>query len=151
MLIGETLNEIMYVDYVRKKMMDIYKKTNLNRYNIINDIYLTSKRWDTSNYFTPTLKIQRFNVFKDFSFYIDEVKKKYEDKLKGSIVDNKINGKKEDEKQNDKKKEKNNSRKLEKASVSEPYQTIVRIHEDVENKKLKLRATNGTSELQKNK
>ncbi|SOS80814.1 acyl-CoA synthetase, putative [Plasmodium sp. gorilla clade G1] len=150
-LIDEKINETMYVDYVKKKMMDIYKKTNLNRYNIINDIYLTSKPWDTSNYFTPTLKIKRFNVFKDFSFYIDEVKKKYEDKLKGSVVDNKNNGKKEDEKQNYQKKEENDSRKLEKASVSKLHQKIVRIDEGVENKKLKLRATNVTRELKKNK
>ncbi|SPJ11217.1 acyl-CoA synthetase [Plasmodium sp. DRC-Itaito] len=92
-LIDETLNESLYVDYVKGKMMEIYKKTNLNRYNVINDIYLTSKTWDTTNYLTPTLKIRRFNVFKDFSFYIDEVKKKYENKLNGSSTSSMNNGK----------------------------------------------------------
>ncbi|SCQ12695.1 acyl-CoA synthetase,putative [Plasmodium sp.] len=151
-LTDENINNNIFVDYVKKKMMDAYKKTNLNRYNIINDIYLTSKTWDTSNYFTPTLKIKRFNVFKDFSFYIDEVKKKYENKLKGSNVDNKNDGKKEDKQKNDqKKKEENDSRKLEKETVSEPHQTIVGIHESLENKKVKLSVTNGKRELQKNK
>ncbi|SOV74260.1 acyl-CoA synthetase,putative [Plasmodium sp. gorilla clade G3] len=92
-LIDEILNESIYVDYVKKKMMDVYKKTNLNTYYIINDIYLTSKTWDTNNYLTPTLKIKRFNVFKDFSLYIDEVKKKYEGKLKGSSRGSTNNGK----------------------------------------------------------
>ncbi|SOV79099.1 acyl-CoA synthetase [Plasmodium sp. gorilla clade G3] len=92
-LIDETLNESIYVDYVKGKMMEIYKKTNLNRYNVINDIYLTSKPWDTTNYLTPTLKVRRFNVFKDFSFFIDEVKKKYEEKLKGSSTGSMNNGK----------------------------------------------------------
>ncbi|SOV20149.1 acyl-CoA synthetase, putative [Plasmodium sp. gorilla clade G2] len=150
-LTDENINHNIYVDYVKNKMMDIFKKTNLNRYNIINDIYLTSKTWDTTNYFTPSLKIKRFNVFKDFSFYIDEVKKKYEDKLKGSNLDNKNKEKKEDEKKNDQKKEENDSKKLEKASVSEPHQTIVGIHQGLENKKVKLRAVNGTRELSKNK
>ncbi|CDO66489.1 acyl-CoA synthetase [Plasmodium reichenowi] len=92
-LIDETLNETIYIDYVKGKMMEIYKKTNLNRYNVINDIYITSKQWDTTNYLTPTFKIKRFNVFKDFSIYIDAVKKKYEDKLKGSTIRNINNGK----------------------------------------------------------
>ncbi|SOS78614.1 acyl-CoA synthetase, putative [Plasmodium sp. gorilla clade G1] len=92
-LIDETLNETIYIDYVKGKMMEIYKKTNLNRYNVINDIYITSKQWDTTNYLTPTFKIKRFNVFKDFSFYIDEVKKKYVDKLKGNNSSNMNNGK----------------------------------------------------------
>ncbi|KOB63855.1 octapeptide-repeat antigen [Plasmodium falciparum HB3] len=92
-LIDETLNDPIYVDYVKGKMMEIYKKTNLNRYNVINDIYLTSKPWDTTNYLTPTLKIRRFNVFKDFSFFIDEVKKKYEEKLSGNSTGSMNNGK----------------------------------------------------------
>ncbi|SOV20003.1 acyl-CoA synthetase, putative [Plasmodium sp. gorilla clade G2] len=92
-LIDEILNETIYVDYVKGKMMEIFKKTNLNRYNVINDIYLTSKPWDTTNYLTPTLKIRRFNVFKDFSFFIDDVKKKYEEKLKGSSTGSMNNGK----------------------------------------------------------
>ncbi|KNG78714.1 ATP-dependent acyl-coa synthetase [Plasmodium falciparum IGH-CR14] len=104
-LIDEILNQSIYVDYVKGKMMEVYKKTNLNRYNIINDIYLTSKTWDMNNYLTPTLKIRRFNVFKDFSFYIDQVKKKYEDKLKGSSTDSKSSvksGGKKEEKENKK-------------------------------------------------
>nr|SPJ13219.1 acyl-CoA synthetase [Plasmodium sp. DRC-Itaito] len=104
-LIDETLNEAIYIDYVKGKMMEVYKKTNLNRYNIINDIYLTSKQWDTNNYLTPTLKIKRFNVFKDFSFYIDQVKKKYQNKLKGSSEDSKSSvksGGKREEKENKK-------------------------------------------------
>ncbi|SOV16416.1 acyl-CoA synthetase [Plasmodium sp. gorilla clade G2] len=92
-IIDEILNETIYVDYVKGKMMEIFKKTNLNRYNVINDIYLTSKPWDTTNYLTPTLKIRRFNVFKDFSFFIDDVKKKYEEKLKGSSTGSMNNGK----------------------------------------------------------
>ncbi|KYN97824.1 acyl-CoA synthetase, partial [Plasmodium gaboni] len=94
-LIDEILNETIYVDYVKGKMMEIFKKTNLNRYNVINDIYLTSKPWDTKNYLTPTLKIRRFNVFKDFSFFIDDVKKKYEEKLKGSSTGSMNSGKSE--------------------------------------------------------
>ncbi|CDO65290.1 acyl-CoA synthetase [Plasmodium reichenowi] len=92
-LIDETLNQSIYVDYVKGKMMEIYKKTNLNRYNVINDIYLTSKTWDTTNYITPTLKIRRFNVFNDYAFFIDEVKKKYEEKLNGSSTGSMNNGK----------------------------------------------------------
>ncbi|SCQ12731.1 acyl-CoA synthetase,putative [Plasmodium sp.] len=91
-LTDENINNKIFVDYVKKKMMDVYKKTNLNRYNIINDIYLTSETWDTNNYLTPTLKIKRFNVFKDFSFYIENVKKKYEEKLKGSSSGSMDNG-----------------------------------------------------------
>ncbi|KYO02011.1 acyl-CoA synthetase [Plasmodium reichenowi] len=104
-LIDEILNESIYVDYVKGKMMEVYKKTNLNRYNIINDIYLTSKTWDMNNYLTPTFKLRRFNVFKDYSFYIDQVKKKYEDKLKGSSTDSKSSvksGGKKEEKENKK-------------------------------------------------
>ncbi|SOV11129.1 acyl-CoA synthetase [Plasmodium sp. gorilla clade G2] len=104
-LIDQVLNESIYVDYVKAKMMEVYKKTNLNRYNVINDIYLTSKTWDTNNYLTPTAKVKRFKVFKDFSFYIDQVKKKYEDKLKGSGVDSKVsekNGAKTEEKKKEK-------------------------------------------------
>ncbi|GAW79459.1 ATP-dependent acyl-CoA synthetase [Plasmodium gonderi] len=78
----EKLNQEVYVKYVREKMSEIYKKTNLNRYNDISDIYLTCKIWDTSNYLTPTLKVRRFYVFKDFDFYIQKIKKKYADKLK---------------------------------------------------------------------
>ncbi|SOV84044.1 acyl-CoA synthetase, putative [Plasmodium sp.] len=91
-LTDENINHKIFVDYVKKKMMEVYKKTNLNRYNIINDIYLTSETWDTNNYLTPTLKIKRFNVFKDFSFYIEDVKKKYEEKLKGSSSGSMDNG-----------------------------------------------------------
>ncbi|SCQ12715.1 acyl-CoA synthetase, putative [Plasmodium gaboni] len=145
-LIDETLNETIYIDYVKKKMMEIYKKTNLNRYNVINDIYLTSKQWDTNNYLTPTLKIKRFNVFKDFSFYIDVVKQKYVDKLKGNNSASVNNGKK------DEKKEENDSKKLSNKSISKGHQNDMRKHEnDVENKKVKLRVTNNTQEQERNK
>ncbi|SOV20043.1 acyl-CoA synthetase, putative [Plasmodium sp. gorilla clade G2] len=145
-LIDETLNENIYIDYVKKKMMEIYKKTNLNRYNVINDIYLTSKQWDTNNYLTPTLKIKRFNVFKDFSFYIDVVKQKYVDKLKGNNSGSVNNGKK------DEKKEDKDSKKLSNESISKGNQNDMRKHEnDVENKKVKLRVTNNTQEQERNK
>ncbi|SOV24743.1 acyl-CoA synthetase,putative [Plasmodium sp. DRC-Itaito] len=123
-LIDETLNETIYIDYVKKKMMEIYKKTNLNRYNIINDIYLTSKQWDTNNYLTPTLKIKRFNVFKDFSFYIDEVKKKYEDKLKGNIscsINNGKNGEQSDENKNGNNNQNNNQNNNKNKGISKSH------------------------------
>ncbi|CAA9986698.1 ATP-dependent acyl-CoA synthetase, putative [Plasmodium knowlesi strain H] len=78
----QTLNKEEYLKYVREKMLDMYKTTNLNRYNIINDIYLTCKLWDTSNYLTPTFKVRTFYVFKDFKSFIDKVKKRYTDKMK---------------------------------------------------------------------
>lgn len=88
-LTDDTMNETVFLDYVKGKMMDVYKETNMNRYNVINHIYLTSKVWDTYNYLTPTLKVKRFRVFKDYSFFIDEVKKIYENKLKKSTICNK--------------------------------------------------------------
>ncbi|ANQ06656.1 ATP-dependent acyl-coa synthetase [Plasmodium coatneyi] len=78
----DTLNQEHYLKYVREKMFEMYKTTNLNRYNVINDIYLTCKLWDTSNYLTPTFKVRTFYVFNDFKFFIDKVKKGYKDKMK---------------------------------------------------------------------
>ncbi|SPJ09187.1 acyl-CoA synthetase [Plasmodium sp. DRC-Itaito] len=102
----EDINRSFFTDYVKEKMMETYKNTNLNRYNIINHIYLTSKTWDTNNYLTPTLKVKRFYVFKDYDFFIEEVKKIYKQKLKGVDEVNKNKEKKEEE--NEKKKKKKN-------------------------------------------
>ncbi|SCQ12709.1 acyl-CoA synthetase, putative [Plasmodium gaboni] len=88
-LIDENINNNIFVDYVKAKMMETYKKTNLNRYNVINNIYLTSKTWDTNNYLTPTLKVKRFDVFKNYAFFINEIKQIYENKLKGNIGNDK--------------------------------------------------------------
>ncbi|SBT84284.1 acyl-CoA synthetase, putative [Plasmodium ovale] len=77
----EKLNQDVYVDYVKQKMLELYKKTNLNRYNIISHVYLTCKVWDTTNYLTPTFKVRRFNVFRDFSFFIDKIREYYKSKL----------------------------------------------------------------------
>ncbi|SOV10425.1 acyl-CoA synthetase [Plasmodium gaboni] len=76
----EQINSDVYVNYVKKKMLETYKKTNLNGYNIINHIYLTVKVWDISNYITPTFKIKRFHVFRDYAFFIDDIKKLYSSK-----------------------------------------------------------------------
>ncbi|SOV75397.1 acyl-CoA synthetase [Plasmodium reichenowi] len=76
----EQINSDVYVNYVKQKMLEAYKKTNLNGYNIINHIYLTVKVWDTSNYLTPTFKIKRFHVFRDYAFFIDDIKKLYSSK-----------------------------------------------------------------------
>ncbi|CDO66487.1 acyl-CoA synthetase [Plasmodium reichenowi] len=150
-LTDENINNNIFVDYIKEKMMEVYKKTNLSRYNIINHIYVTSKIWDTNNYLTPTFKVKRFHVFKDYAFFINKVKEMYNNKLKGSGADNKNNGKKKEEKRNDPKKKENDSRKLKKESVSKPHQTIVGKHEEgVENKKVKLRATNETRTLERN-
>ncbi|VEV56206.1 acyl-CoA synthetase, putative [Plasmodium vinckei vinckei] len=75
-----------YVDYIKKDMLEAYNKTNLSRYNLINDIYITMELWDTSNYLTPTFKVKRFKLIKDYDFYIQEVKSKYKDKLKGQKI-----------------------------------------------------------------
>ncbi|CAD2110713.1 hypothetical protein YYG_05109 [Plasmodium vinckei petteri] len=72
-----------YVDYIKKDMLEAYNKTNLCRYNLINDIYITMGLWDTSNYLTPTFKVKRFKLIKDYDFYFQQVKSKYKDKLKG--------------------------------------------------------------------
>ncbi|SCL88303.1 acyl-CoA synthetase, putative [Plasmodium chabaudi chabaudi] len=72
-----------YVDYIKKDMLEAYNKTNLSRYNLINDIYITMGLWDTSNYLTPTFKVKRFKLIKDYDFYFQQVKSKYKDKLKG--------------------------------------------------------------------
>ncbi|ETW51573.1 hypothetical protein PFMALIP_00305 [Plasmodium falciparum MaliPS096_E11] len=76
----EQINSDVYVNYVKQKMLEAYKKTNLNGYNIINHIYLTVKVWDISNYITPTFKIKRFHVFRDYAFFIDDIKKLYSSK-----------------------------------------------------------------------
>ncbi|KYN96353.1 acyl-CoA synthetase [Plasmodium gaboni] len=83
-LTDDNINNNIFVDYVKAKMMEVYKETNMNRHNIINHIYLTSKVWDTYNYLTPTLKVKRFRIFKDYAFFIEKVKKIYENKLKTS-------------------------------------------------------------------
>ncbi|SOV84149.1 acyl-CoA synthetase,putative [Plasmodium sp.] len=129
-LIDETLNEPIYIDYVKKKMMEIYKKTKLNRYNIINDIYLTSKQWDTNNYLTPTFKVRRFHVFKDFSFYIDEVKKKYEDKLKGSSSGSMDNGKSFDRKNEIKNGRNNENERISKSQLNDLKEYVLKSEED---------------------
>ncbi|CAD2094972.1 acyl-CoA synthetase, putative [Plasmodium vinckei] len=72
-----------YVEYIKKDMLEAYNKTNLCRYNLINDIYITMGLWDTSNYLTPTFKVKRFKLIKDYDFYFQQVKSKYKDKLKG--------------------------------------------------------------------
>ncbi|CAD2094014.1 acyl-CoA synthetase, putative [Plasmodium vinckei lentum] len=72
-----------YVDYIKKDMLEAYNKTNLCRYNLINDIYITMGLWDTSNYLTPTFKVKRFKLIKDYDFYFQQVKSKYKEKLKG--------------------------------------------------------------------
>ncbi|VWU51867.1 acyl-CoA synthetase, putative [Hepatocystis sp. ex Piliocolobus tephrosceles] len=77
----EDFNHKILVDYVKEKMYDKYKQTNLNRYNVINDIYLTVKPWDMTNYLTPTYKVRRLFVFKDYNFFIEKVKKYYKMKL----------------------------------------------------------------------
>ncbi|SCQ12632.1 acyl-CoA synthetase [Plasmodium gaboni] len=142
-LTDDNINNDILVDYVKEKMMEVYKETNLNRYNIINNIYLTSKTWDTNNYLTPTLKVKRFSVFKDYAFFIDEVKNIYKDKLKGTVVvDSKNNGEKE----------KKDSKRFEDMSHSNEKQKNLGKHEkDVENKKVKLGTTHGTGEQEMNK
>ncbi|SOV10605.1 acyl-CoA synthetase [Plasmodium sp. gorilla clade G2] len=82
-LIDEQINKKHFIDYVKKKMLSVYNKTNLNRYNIINHIYLTSKTWDTTNYLTPTMKVKRFSVIQDYAFFIEHVKDIFKKKLKG--------------------------------------------------------------------
>ncbi|SCL91344.1 acyl-coA synthetase [Plasmodium chabaudi chabaudi] len=72
-----------YVDYIKKDMLEAFNKTNLSRYNLINDIYITMGLWDTSNYLTPTFKVKRFKLINDYDFYFEQVKSKYKDKLKG--------------------------------------------------------------------
>ncbi|CDO64433.1 acyl-CoA synthetase [Plasmodium reichenowi] len=84
-LTDDNINQNIFIDYVKTKMMELYKKTSLNRYNVINHIYLTSKMWDTYNYLTPTLKVKRFDIFKNYAFFINEIKQIYENKLKGNI------------------------------------------------------------------
>ncbi|CXH95792.1 long-chain acyl-CoA synthase, putative [Plasmodium berghei] len=80
---GDDINSKEYIDYVKKDMLEVYNKTNLSRHNLINDIYITTGVWDTSNYLTPTFKIRRFKLLKDYDFYLQKVKSKYLEKLKG--------------------------------------------------------------------
>ncbi|KEG00515.1 acyl-CoA synthetase, putative [Plasmodium vinckei vinckei] len=72
-----------YVDYIKKDMLEAFNKSNLPRQNLINDIYITMGLWDPSNYLTPTFKVKRFKLFQDYDFYIQQVKSKYKEKLKG--------------------------------------------------------------------
>ncbi|CRG98700.1 acyl-CoA synthetase, putative [Plasmodium relictum] len=74
LLDDDMINSDIYLNYVRTKMHEVYKKTNLNRYNLISTIYLTVKTWNTDNYLTPTFKVKRFSVFKDYSFFIEKAK-----------------------------------------------------------------------------
>ncbi|ETW45839.1 hypothetical protein PFMALIP_06085 [Plasmodium falciparum MaliPS096_E11] len=129
-LIDETLNETIYIDYVKGKMMEIYKKTNLNRYNVINDIYITSKQWDTTNYLTPTFKIKRFNVFKDFSFYIDAVKKKYEEKLSGSSTGSMNNGERCEKKDDIKNGSDNENKRISKSQLNGLNECAIKSEEE---------------------
>ncbi|SOV75400.1 acyl-CoA synthetase [Plasmodium reichenowi] len=82
-LSDKNLNTKYFINYVKNKMLEVYNNTNLNRYNIINHIYLTSKTWDTTNYLTPTMKVKRFSVIQDYAFFIDQVKNIFKKKLKG--------------------------------------------------------------------
>ncbi|EAA18133.1 octapeptide-repeat antigen [Plasmodium yoelii yoelii] len=79
----EDLNKKEYLDYVKKDMLETYNKTNLSRHNLINDVYITTGVWDTSNYLTPTYKVKRFKLIKDYDFFLQKVKSKYLEKLKG--------------------------------------------------------------------
>ncbi|CAD2085364.1 acyl-CoA synthetase, putative [Plasmodium vinckei lentum] len=72
-----------YVDYIKKDMLETFNKANLGRHNLITDIYITMGLWDTSNYLTPTFKVKRFKLLQDYDFYLQQVKSKYKDKLKG--------------------------------------------------------------------
>ncbi|KYO00614.1 acyl-CoA synthetase, partial [Plasmodium reichenowi] len=133
----------------------------LNRYNIINHIYLTSKTWDTNNYLTPTLKVKRFYVFKDYNFFIEEVKKIYKHKLKGVDEVNKNKEKKEEknnEKNKNQKNEEQNSKDIHTKNAVQ--QTKLRPtkekftekkEEKEKNTKLRARAKDMTQELESNK
>ncbi|KYN93606.1 acyl-CoA synthetase, partial [Plasmodium gaboni] len=150
-LTDDNINNNIFVDYVKEKMLDVYKQTNLNGYNRVNNIYLTSKTWNTNNYLTPTLKVKRFNVFKDYAFFIDEVKNIYKNKLKGSTVSSSIHGKKEEEKKNANKQEDKDSNKLINVSISKHQNDLRKYEKDVANKKVKLRVTNEIPQQETNK
>ncbi|CAB39122.1 hypothetical protein PFAG_00311 [Plasmodium falciparum Santa Lucia] len=151
-LTDDNINNNIFLDYVKEKMLEVYKETNLNRYNIINNIYLTSKVWDTNNYLTPTFKVKRFHVFKDYAFFINDVKKIYKNKLKGCTGISVISEKRDEEKKNDRKKEEKGSKKLINDSNSKPHKNDMGKHEkNVENKKVKLGATYGPSQKEMNK
>ncbi|SCQ12897.1 acyl-CoA synthetase [Plasmodium sp. DRC-Itaito] len=159
----ENINQSIFVDYVKEKMMETYKNTNLNRYNIINHIYLTSKVWDTNNYLTPTLKVKRFYVFKDYDFFIEEVKKIYKHKLKG--IDEVSKNKEQKEEKKDEKNKSKNKNVQEKSSkdmntknvvnVTEKNPTKEKFTEQQENKeknnKLRVRVNDVAQELESNK
>ncbi|SOV83907.1 acyl-CoA synthetase [Plasmodium reichenowi] len=161
LLNDEDINQSFFIGYVKEKMMETYKNTNLNRYNIINHIYLTSKTWDTNNYLTPTLKVKRFYVFKDYNFFIEEVKKIYKHKLKGVDEVNKNKEKKEEknnEKNKNQKNEEQNSKDIHTKNAVQ--QTELRPtkekftekkEEKEKNTKLRARAKDMTQELESNK
>ncbi|CZT99687.1 acyl-CoA synthetase [Plasmodium falciparum NF54] len=152
-LTDDNINNNIFLDYVKEKMLEVYKETNLNRYNIINNIYLTSKVWDTNNYLTPTFKVKRFYVFKDYAFFISQVKEIYNNKLKGCAPISVNSENKDEEKKNDsKKKEEKDSEKLSNESTSNQNKNDMGKHEKyVENKKVKLGATYGTRQKEMNK
>ncbi|KOB87383.1 hypothetical protein PFDG_03387 [Plasmodium falciparum Dd2] len=152
-LTDDNINNNIFLDYVKEKLLEVYKETNLNRYNIINNIYLPSKVWDTNNYLSPTFKVKRFYVFKDYAFFISQVKEIYNNKLKGCAPISVNSENKDEEKKNDsKKKEEKDSEKLSNESTSNQNKNDMGKHEKyVENKKVKLGATYGTRQKEMNK
>ncbi|ETW19327.1 hypothetical protein PFAG_01863 [Plasmodium falciparum Santa Lucia] len=157
----EDINQSIFVEYVKEKMMETYNSTKLNRYNIINHIYLTSKIWDTNNYLTPTLKVKRFYVFKDYNFFIEEVKKTYKHKLKGVDEVNKNKEKKEEKKNEKNKNQKNeeqNSKDIhtknavQQSKLRPTKENFTEKKEEKEkNTKLRVRAKDMSQELELNK
>ncbi|SOS78611.1 acyl-CoA synthetase, putative [Plasmodium sp. gorilla clade G1] len=152
-LTDDNINNNIFVDYVKEKMLEVYKQTNLNRYNIINHIFITSKTWDTNNYLTPTFKVKRFDVFKKYAFFIDEVKEVYKNKLKGTTRSSTINDKVveiKDRKNSKEKLPKSEHNNLQKSKPMYPEKKFEKKEEINENKKVKLRATNVTQEKEQN-
>ncbi|KYN93311.1 acyl-CoA synthetase [Plasmodium reichenowi] len=152
-LTDDNINKNIFVDYVKEKMLEVYKETNLNRYNIINHIFITSKTWDTNNYLTPTFKVKRFNVFKEYAFFIDEVKEIYKNKLKGTTRSSSINDKIVEKKDGKNSKEtfpNSEHNNLHKSKRMYPENKLEKMEEITENKKVKLRATNLTQEKEQN-
>ncbi|SCQ12712.1 acyl-CoA synthetase, putative [Plasmodium gaboni] len=152
-LIDENINNNIFVDYVKEKMLEVYKETNLNRYNINNNIYLTSKTWGTNNYLTPTFKVKRFHVFKTYAFFIDGFKEIYKNKLKGNTRSSTISDKVVAVKDTKNCKEtltKSENNDLHKSKPKHPEKNLEKKEEITENKKVKLRATNVTQEKEQN-
>ncbi|KYN93161.1 acyl-CoA synthetase, partial [Plasmodium gaboni] len=121
--------------------------------NINNNIYLTSKTWDTNNYLTPTFKVKRFHVFKTYAFFIDEVKEIYKSKLKGNTRSSTISDKVVAVKDTKNCKEtlnKSENNDLHKSKPKYPEKNLEKKEEITENKKVKLRATNVTQEKEQN-